>query len=290
MFLFMFPGQGSQRKGMAEKLFDQVEEYLSIESQVDDLLGYSLRELCLKNPDNRLNQTQYTQPSLFVVNALHYYKALADGMTANVLVGHSLGEYNALHAAGAFDFLTGIKLVKKRGELMARAKDGAMAAVIGMDVSIIRRTLRTELLNDIDVANFNSPFQTVISGSKEEILRAGDFLKDSGAKSYIPLPVSAAFHSRFMIDAAREYQKFLVGFEFNALTLPVISNVTARPYPGGDPGLTIRSFLVRQITQSVKWNQSVMHLLAMGVTDFKELGPGQVLSRLVENIRQPQAA
>src|SRR5947209_5522982 len=142
MIAFLFPGQGSQRRGMGQGLFDEVREYATVENEVDAILGYSLRKLCLENPDDRLKETQFTQPSLYVVNALHYYKALSQGTRPDYLAGHSLGEYNALLAAGVFDFLTGLRLVKKRGELMSQAKNGAMAAVIGLGVSIISKVIK----------------------------------------------------------------------------------------------------------------------------------------------------
>src|SRR3954452_21537571 len=132
MNVFVFPGQGSQKRGMGQDLFNEVPEFLSAEQEIDALLGYSVRKLCLEDGDKQLSQTQYTQPCLYVVNALHYYKAVADGARPEYLAGHSLGEYNALMAAGAFDFMTGLRLVQRRGELMAGAKNGAMAAVIGL--------------------------------------------------------------------------------------------------------------------------------------------------------------
>src|SRR3990172_6192834 len=115
MLAFVFPGQGSQKRGMGQGLFDDVLQFTAVEHEIDKILGYSIRQLCLEDPDNRLKETQYTQPSLYVVNALHYYKVLAEGQRPNFLAGHSLGEYNALLAAGAFDFLTGLRLVQKRG-------------------------------------------------------------------------------------------------------------------------------------------------------------------------------
>jgi malonyl CoA-acyl carrier protein transacylase len=137
MIAFVFPGQGSQKKGMGQGLFDEVREYGAVEKEVDSILGYSMRKLCLEDTDNRLKETQYTQPSLYVVNALHYYKAISQGVLPTYVAGHSLGEYNALLAAGVFDFLTGLRLVKKRGELMSQAKNGGMGAVIGLGATMI---------------------------------------------------------------------------------------------------------------------------------------------------------
>src|SRR5258707_2702450 len=139
MIAFVFPGQGSQKRGMGQGLFDEVREYGAVEKDVDAILGYSLRKLCLEDADNRLKETQFTQPSLYVVNALHYYKAVSQGTHPAYLAGHSLGEYNALHAAGVFDFLTGLRLVKRRGELMSQARNGGKGAVIGVNAGTMTK-------------------------------------------------------------------------------------------------------------------------------------------------------
>jgi malonyl CoA-acyl carrier protein transacylase len=284
MNVFVFPGQGSQKKGMGEGLFDAVAEFRSVEPEVDKLLGYSLRQLCLEDADNRLKETQYTQPALYVVNALHYFKAVADGSKPDAVAGHSLGEYDALLAAGAFDLLTGLRLVQKRGELMAQAQGGGMAAVIGLTAQQIADTLKQNGVETIDVANFNSPAQTVISGPAADIQRVKPMFEQ--ARMFVPLQVSAAFHSRYMADAAQAFDSFLAGFTFAAPRLPVIANVTAAPYPSNDPGTSIRSLLVRQITQSVQWTQSIRHLLAQGATSFQEMGPGNVLTKLIQQIQK----
>ncbi len=287
MQVFMFPGQGSQKRGMGEGLFDEVEEFKSVESEVDALLGYSLRELCLEDPQGRLKETQYTQPSLYAVNALHYYRAKAEGANPDVLIGHSLGEYNALLAAGAFDFLTGLKLVKKRGELMAQARNGAMLAVIGLTPARISAVLQEQRLTTIDVANFNSPTQTVIAGPPEDLARAPQPLQAAGAQMVVPLSVSAAFHSRYMFDVAKSFDSYLSEFTFASLTRPVIANATARPYSSGEPLAFVRQNLVKQIAYPVQWTRSIRYLLDDGADDheFLEIGPGNVLTRLVEQIR-----
>ena len=169
-----------------------------------------MRALCLEDADNRLRQTQFTQPSLYVVNALHYYKAAAQGTRPDYLAGHSLGEYNALLAAGVFDFLTGLRLVQKRGELMSQARNGGMGAVIGLSASAIAKVIADSGLSSLDVANFNTPTQTVVSGPVEDITRAGAYFEKGGAQMYIPLQVSAAFHSRYMADAAKAFAEFLM--------------------------------------------------------------------------------
>ncbi len=285
MLAFVFPGQGSQKKGMGQGLFE-VPEYAAVESQVDELLGYSMRKLCLEDADNKLKDTQFTQPSLYVVNALHYYKAIADGARPSYLAGHSLGEYDALLAAGVFDFLTGLKLVKKRGELMAQAKGGGMAAVIGLPVEKIETIVKNENLNSIDVANYNSPTQTVLSGPVDDIKRVTPIFEQAGARMVIPLAVSAAFHSRYVIEAGKAFADFIAPMTFAAPKLPVVANVTAELYPSENASEAVKALLVKQISSSVRWTQSVQFLKAKGVAEFKEIGPGTVLAKLIQQIQK----
>lgn len=287
MDAFVFAGQGSQRVGMGADLFDAVPEFRRAESEIDGLLGYSLRDLCLKDPDRKLQQTAYTQPALYVVNALHGYQALARGLRPRYVAGHSLGEYNALHAAGVIDFMTGLRLVHRRGAMMSQARDGAMAAVVGMPARGVTEHLREHGLDELDVANYNCRTQTVISGPVAGIQRAGPLFEKAGSVSFIALPVSAAFHSRYMKSAAGEFAQFLSGFTFRAPRIPVIANVTARPYPLAEDPALVRDLLARQIFSPVQWTNSILYLLDRGVTTFHEMGPGNVLTRLVQQIRQP---
>jgi malonyl CoA-acyl carrier protein transacylase len=286
MIAFIFPGQGSQKRGMGQGLFDEARQYAEVEKDVDTILGYSLRELCLEDADNRLKETQFTQPCLYVVNALHYYKAVSQGARPDYLAGHSLGEYNALLAAGVFDFLTGLRLVQKRGDLMSRAKNGGMSAVIGLGAGVVAEVIEANGLASIDVANFNTPSQTVVSGPIEDIRRAGPCFEKAGARIYMPLQVSAAFHSRYMADAAKSFADFLAPMSFAAPKTPVIANVTAKPYPTDNASELVKSLLVNQIAHSVQWTQSIRFLLSQGVTQFREMGPGNVLTRSVQQIQQ----
>jgi malonyl CoA-acyl carrier protein transacylase len=271
---------------MGERLFDEVPEFASKEREINACLGYSVRQMCLEDPGRRLRETQFTQPCLFVVNALHYYKAISNGDRPTFLAGHSLGEYNALHAAGAFDLLPGLRLVQKRGELMSKVKNGGMAAVVGFSAKQVVQLLQENGLTALDVANYNTPSQTVISGLVTDIDRAAPVFEKAGAQLYMPLWVSAAFHSRYMSDVAKAFGEFLGSFSFSPLHTTVISNFTGEPYPSGEASSTIRAFLTRQITSSVQWTRSINYMLTHGGTVFKEAGPGDVLSRFVQKIRQ----
>ncbi|MFF4591167.1 ACP S-malonyltransferase [Streptomyces sp. NPDC001388] len=274
----LFPGQGSQSKGMGAGVFDCFPEMTSL---ANDVLGYDISRLCLEDPDGKLDETSHTQPALYVVNALSYRKSLEQGEPEAVyLLGHSLGEYNALHAAGAFDFETGLRLVLKRGELMARAADGAMLAVVGLDESGLRDFLAEEDLTGLDIANINTGTQIVLSGARDEIERAERLLGARRTRA-VRLKVSAAFHSRFMAPARDEFRAFLRGFRFSPLRATVIANLTARPYDDHD----IAETLAQQISGSVRWLESVQYLLRRATADdCREVGGGQVLTRMVRQI------
>ncbi len=280
MVAYLFPGQGSQNKGMGLTLF---EEFKELVEEADSVLGYSIVDLCLNDRDNLLGQTQYTQPALYIVNALSYlHKLKEDGRKPDYVAGHSLGEYNALFAAGVFDFITGVKLAKKRGELMAGAKDGGMAAVIGMKEDAIRKVFAEHDLERLDIANLNSPNQIVISGLKQDIVDAQKYFEEAGALKYVVLNVSGAFHSRYMEQAKIEFANYIEQFEFKKPDITVISNVYARPYKSQD----IKSTLIKQMVSSVKWEETICYLMGKGEVEFVQIGPGNVIAGLVRNIKR----
>jgi malonyl CoA-acyl carrier protein transacylase len=286
MKAYLFPGQGSQRVGMGDALFDAFPE---LTAAADAILGYSIRDLCLRDPERQLGQTQYTQPALYVVNALTCRKHMqTTGDRPDFVAGHSLGEYNALECAGAMSFEDGLTLVKERGALMAAAPKGAMAAVIGVTADKIAEILTENGLNAIDIANYNANNQTVISGLEADIRNAQASFERHRAM-YIPLNVSAAFHSRYMRPARDEFGAYLRNFTFAAPTIPVVANTNALPYQAGD----VARNLEQQLAQSVRWLDSMQFLLKQGVTDFLELGPGDVLTKLIKSIKsqfKPDAA
>jgi malonyl CoA-acyl carrier protein transacylase len=249
MKAYMFSGQGSQARGMGGALFD---EFSELSARADEVLGYSIEELCLKDPRRELAKTKFTQPALYVVNALSYYKKVQQSGKPEYLVGHSLGESTALLAAECFDFETGLQLVKKRGELMSEVPKGAMAAIVNASREEVENILRDNGLTNIDLANYNAPAQIVISGLAEEIGKAQRFFQ-RGRLLYYPLNTSGPFHSRWMRSVADNFRAFLQQFTFLEPRIPVISNVTARPYEAG----AVIDNLSRQISRTVRWCESI---------------------------------
>ncbi|MBR0019612.1 MULTISPECIES: ACP S-malonyltransferase [Bacillus] len=280
MITYVFPGQGSQQKGMGQGLFEQ---YQHLTDQADQILGYSIEKLCTEKSYLDVNHTEYTQPALYVVNALSYLKRVEEtGRKPDFAAGHSLGEYNALMAAGAFDFETGLRLVKKRGELMGRITGGGMAAVIGLSKEQVTAVLEEHRLYDIDVANENTPRQIVISGPKNEIEKArAVFENTKEVKLFHPLNVSGAFHSRYMNEAKQVFKQYIDSFQFAPLAIPVISNVYAEPYHQD----RLKDTLSEQMDNTVKWTDSIRFLMGRGEMEFAEIGPGTVLTGLIHRIK-----
>lgn len=266
---------------MGGDLFDR---YADWTGEADAILGYSIRELCLDDPRGQLGATAFTQPALYVVNALTWRARRDSGAApAAFVAGHSLGEYDALLAAEVFDFGTGLRLVQRRGQLMGRVSGGGMSAVIGLEPAEIQRLLHdSEEGRRVDVANFNSQEQTVLAGPVADLAAVKPRLEAAGARAVIPLNVSAPFHSRYMREAQAEFASFLRDFTFNAPAIPVISNVSARPYEAD----LVRQTLSEQIGNSVRWLETIQYLLAQPEPQFEEVGPGNVLTRLVAQIRK----
>jgi malonyl CoA-acyl carrier protein transacylase len=277
---WLFPGQGTQRSGMGEDLFAA---YPALTQAAGDVLGWSVPEVC-QSADGRLDQTEFTQPALFVVNALSYkHKLATSAARPSYLAGHSLGELNALHAAGALDFLTGVRVAACRGQLMARCTGGGMAVVLGLAETAVRAVLAGSGA-DLEIAGLNAPTQVAVSGLREEVLRAREMFLAAGAADYVPLRVSGAFHSRHMVPAAAQFARYLGGVALRSPLIPVIANVTAAPYdePAAGP-------LVRQLTTSVRWTESIEYLIAAGVDTIDQVGPGRGIGKLVRAIRRDLA-
>ncbi|WP_052429549.1 ACP S-malonyltransferase [Paenibacillus borealis] len=281
MKAYLFPGQGAQFIGMGGTLFKEFPEYTAI---ADRVLGYSIEELCLKNSSKLLDNTAYTQPALYVVNVLSYLKELQNsGEAPDFVAGHSLGEYSALYAAGVFDFETGLKIVQKRGALMSTATGGGMAAVIGLTEEAILRILADHRLDKLDVANLNTPTQIALSGLMEDVQAAKEIFEQNGASAYVILNVSGAFHSRYMRSSAMQFQEFLSQFQFAPPSIPVIANLTARPYSIGEAV----HYMTEQMVSSVKWAESVRYLMGRHPEmELTQIGPGHVIAGLISKIKR----
>ncbi|MER7853720.1 ACP S-malonyltransferase [Streptomyces bacillaris] len=280
----VFPGQGTQKKGMGRSLF---ERFPDLRRRADLVLGYPVEELCLENPERRLSDTAYAQPAIYVVNALHWSAAREDLPPADFLAGHSLGEYSALFAAGAFDFETGLTLVRRRAELMSQVSGGAMAAVVGLSEQTVQDILKRQGATGVVIANYNAPEQFVLSGSREELARIKPaFEKEEGFRGFVPVRVSGPFHAPAMAPAADRFRSLLASVEVGDLRTPVISNVTGRPF--GPDAREIRDLLAEQIAKPVRWTDSIRYLRDAGVSVFTELGESKVLTSLIDRITAEQ--
>lgn len=280
MKVYGFPGQGSQSQGMGAELFDRYPGHVAT---ADAVLGYSIRELCERNPEGRLRRTEYTQPALFVVSALSYLaRCEEDPVPPDYLVGHSLGEYAALFAAGVFDFETGLRLVARRGELMGRVATGSMAAVVGCDLATVESMIAG--IDGVSVANINAFDQVVLAGQDSGLDAVGPLVEAAGGR-YGRLRVSGALHSPFVTPAAGEFGRFLETVPLAAPRIPVLANLDASPHDAEG----LRHRLTRQIDSPVRWLDSVLYLLERGEIEFVELGPGKVLRNLVAKITKQWA-
>lgn len=277
MLAVLFPGQGSQFRGMGADVFGR---YPGLTRYACDLLGYDLVALCRDNPDDMLSRTECTQPALYTVNALHAFeRERRDERPADCYLGHSLGEYNALLAAGVFDFETGLRLVKRRGELMAAATGGGMTAVLDVPPARLLDALAEDGVEGIDLAALNTDAQVVIAGSDQALRTAHAALRRRGIR-HTALRVGAAFHSRHMEPVRAEFEKFLGEFTFAEPRTAVISNASARPHERD----TIPAMLSRQLVEPVRWADSIRRLLSLGTgLECEELG-GRSLTRMVRSL------
>ncbi|MDJ0797156.1 MAG: ACP S-malonyltransferase [Calothrix sp. MO_167.B12] len=268
---WVFPGQGSQSQGMGSDLIDQPlakEKF----AQAEEILGWSVIDICQNDPD-KLSQTLYTQPCLYVVESI-----LADlvrqKQQPDLVAGHSLGEYIALYVAGVFEWSAGLRLVKRRAELMDSAAGGMMAALINFD----REQLENAIANNPEVvlANDNSPSQIVLSGTPAAVEAVISQVK---SKRAMPLKVSGAFHSHLMKPAANEFQDILTSVEFRNANVPVLSNIEPTPAVEAD---VLKQRLMEQMTGGVRWREIALALPENGVERVVEIGPGNVLTGLIK--------
>ncbi|RJQ39112.1 MAG: [acyl-carrier-protein] S-malonyltransferase [Dehalococcoidia bacterium] len=278
---YVFPGQGSQFVGMGRDLYQQSPAAKAVFDEADAVLGFSLSRLCFEGPEEELRQTMNVQPAIVVMSLACLVSARDKLPVPAFVVGHSLGEYTALAAAGVIGFADAIRLARERGRLMHEAglqSPGAMVAVLGMDEDKLAPICAA---SGVQIANINCPGQLVISGSREGIARASDLAKSAGAKRLVPLAVSGAFHTELMRPAAGGLAQFLDGLVFAEPEVPIVANTTAEPV---DSGAALKSELKEQLCRCVRWQRSVEYMVDDGVTTFIEIGPGKVLSGLIKRI------
>jgi [acyl-carrier-protein] S-malonyltransferase len=286
----VFPGQGSQYVGMGAELYRKCPSYKRVFDEADEAVGFSLSRLCLEGPDEVLKQTANAQPSILAASIGMLTVLLEqDALEQPLFVaGHSLGEYTALVAAGSITFADAVRVVHERGRLMERAGGGAqsgMVAVMGLDdarlteiCAILRRKYPD---SGIQVANYNSPGQTVISGGIQALQEAVTMAKQEGAKRVLPLQVSAGFHSGMMFEMSKDLAKVLAAIPVSPAQIPLVANVTASPLMDPD---AIHDELAKQTYSPVQWIGSVRYMAEHGAAKFIEVGPGKVLGGLIKRI------
>ena len=285
---FLFPGQGAQAVGMGKDIYENYEEAKAIYETADSVLGRSISNICFEGPEDALKQTINTQPAI-VTTSIALMEALRKelNIVPDYTAGHSLGEYCAMFTSGVMSLETTLKLIQKRAELMGSVKGGSMAAVLNASDEVLKAGLQEgSKVGYVDVANYNSPVQVVITGDDNAVKTAGEYILANGARRVVPLAVSGAFHSKFMEKAGEEFAKFVSEAELNDSSIPVITNVDAELTTSAED---FRAKMPRQISSSVYWTQTIQKMISEGVDTFIEIGPGKVLAGLNKKIA-PEAS
>ena len=278
---YIFPGQGAQKAGMGKDFYENCALSREIYEKSSQLLGFSMVELCFEEND-RLDITEYTQAALVTTSVAMLAQIEEMGYTPDVTAGLSLGEYCALVSCKAMTFEDAVKVVRQRGILMQEAVplgQGAMAAVLGMTAEQIDQVV--DPIDGVEVANYNCPGQIVISGKTDAVQTACQALKEAGAKRTVPLKVSGPFHSSMLAGAGKKLGEVLKPVVLTEHSIPYVTNVTASYVEGTEE---IKDLLVRQVSSSVRWQQSVENMIAAGVDRFVEIGPGKTLASFVKKI------
>lgn len=280
---FIFPGQGAQAVGMGKDIYENYESAKRVYDKADEVLGKSISNICFNGPEEDLKLTINTQPAI-VTTSIALLEALKSelNITPDYTAGHSLGEYCAMYTAGVMSLENTFKLIQKRAELMGQTKGGAMAAVLNATDEQLKAGLEEgSKVGYVDVANYNSPVQVVITGDENAVKAASDYLLANGVRRVVPLAVSGAFHSKYMENAGKEFEKYLADFELNNAKLPVITNVDANETTSADE---FKAKMPKQISSSVHWTQTIQKMIENGVDTFIEIGPGKVLAGLNKKI------
>lgn len=280
---FLFPGQGSQYVGMAKDLFENSVEAKEMIKTADDAISVNLSQIMFNGPEEKLKQTEYTQPAIFLHSVV--LSSLIRTIKPDAVAGHSLGEYSALVTAGSIQFYEAIKLVRQRGIAMQYAgslSKGTMAAIVGLKSDIVEEICRqASALGIVQCANFNSPGQVVISGSVEGVHKAMEISKTKGAKLVKELIVSGAFHSPLMEPAKLHLYNAINQTNFFDARIPIYTNVLAKPVTNKDE---IKKLLIEQLTAPVRWEEIIINMINDGIEEFYEIGPGKVLQGLIKRI------
>lgn len=283
---FLFPGQGSQKLGMGLDLFEKTELGRKYFDRANDIMETDIAEIIFNGPEEQLKQTEFTQPAIYIVSVILSELIKKKGALPHCSAGHSLGEYSALACAGAFDFETGLELVKLRAKQMQKAGDeypGTMAAILGLADETVNEICNAETNGVVVAANFNAPRQVVISGELKAVEKAMEKAQTAGAMKVIPLNVSGAFHSPLMEQAREDLADKLNSTEIQDTSFPVYANVNTKPLTHGGE---IREALIRQLNQPVRWHESVSRMVSDGADAFIEVGPGRVLQGLNRTINR----
>lgn len=280
---FLFPGQGSQAVGMGKDLYDNFEAAKNVFDSADKILGKSITTLCFEGPEENLKQTVNTQPCIVTMSiaALEALKSQLD-ITPTFTAGHSLGEYCAMYCSGVMNLETTLKAIQKRADLMGATKGGAMAAILNAPEGSLEKALKeVSEVGYVDVANYNSPAQVVITGDENAVKKAGELLSEAGARRVVPLAVSGAFHSKFMEEAGHEFASFVQNLDMENAQVPVFTNVDAQATM---LSAEFKNKMPKQIYSSVHWTQTIENMIKDGVDTFIEIGPGKVLAGLNRKI------
>lgn len=278
---FLFPGQGAQKCGMAQSFYETDPDAKAVIDRASELLGMDMPEL-LFTPNDRLDRTEFTQPAMVTAGIAMLQAVAKTGLKADVCAGLSLGEYEALYAAGAMSADDAVRTVQVRGKLMAEAVPagvGGMAAVVGAETALVEETIAP--IADVWIANYNCPGQIVISGKKEALAQASDALKAAGVRRVLPLNVSGPFHSGLLAEAGEKLGAYLAGVEIRPLVIPYAANFTGAYVTDS---AEIVPLLVKQVSGSVRFEQSIRGMLADGVDTFVEIGPGKTIAGFLRKI------
>lgn len=280
---FIFPGQGAQSVGMGEDIYENYKEGKQVYDTANEVLNKKISTICFEGPEEDLKLTINTQPAIVTTSIalLESLKSKLD-ITPDYTAGHSLGEYCAMYTAGVMSLENTLKLIQKRADLMGETKGGSMAAVLNATEEQLKAGLEEgSKIGYVDVANYNSPVQVVITGDENAVKATSEYLLANGVRRVVPLAVSGAFHSQYMKNAGGKFEEYLMDFELNDAKLPVITNVDANETILANE---FKSKMPKQIYSSVHWTQTIQKMIANGVDTFVEIGPGKVLAGLNKKI------